>query len=151
TCANTGNKIAARMAMMAITTRSSIKVKPARLAAVLISIPSPGAARACSGKFAAFISMLYSVSRAAFPSNQPVGSAGSKRTASESRRQVEMYGDLLPQLQTDGRGRLRHMPGRAQLAGLRVDAEGDDGIRILIGGQQERARGIDGEVARRLP
>ena len=41
-------------------------------------------------------------------------------------------------------------PVGVELAGLLVDAEVDDGVAVLVGGVQERAARIDGEVARRL-
>ena len=42
------------------------------------------------------------------------------------------------------------MAGGVEVAGLVVDAEGDDGVGVLVGGQEPGAGGVDGEVARGL-
>ncbi len=39
------------------------------------------------------------------------------------------------------------MAGGVEVAGLGVDAEGDDGVGVLVGGEEPVARGVDGEVA----
>src|ERR1035437_2172559 len=53
-------------------------------------------------------------------------------------------------LHTIGRGYVRNMSRRPEISGRRVDAECHDSIGILVGREQEPARGIDAETTWRL-
>src|SRR5579883_2167841 len=78
------------------------------------------------------------------------GPARCRRSQAIEQEQIYMYLEKRPEGDTDRRPGLGHVPGGAQPARLAVDAEGDDGIAVLIRGQQEGARGIEIEIARRL-
>src|SRR5262245_15924685 len=54
------------------------------------------------------------------------------------------------ELQTDRRRDFGRLSCRRQLSGLLIDAESDDVIAVLIGYEQERARRIYAEIARRF-
>ena len=43
-----------------------------------------------------------------------------------------------------------YLGDKLQFSGVVVDPESDDIVAVLVGGQQECAVGIDGEVARRF-
>src|SRR5712691_10483285 len=53
--------------------------------------------------------------------------------------------------QADGRAHLDALAGRAQPAGLGVDAEHHDRVGLLVGRQEVAAGGLDREVPRRAP
>ena len=44
-----------------------------------------------------------------------------------------------------GLGMFVTLAGGVEVAGLGVDAEGDDGAGVLVGGEEPGSRGVDGE------
>jgi hypothetical protein len=54
-------------------------------------------------------------------------------------------------LDANGHWYVDSMPGRCQLAGLRVNSEYHDTIRILVFGEEIGAAGIDGEISGCFP